>query len=335
MIKRAGLLLSILMLAGIPGTQTMEGQDSAVVVSVPRLVKFSGVVKDSQGKPRFGPVSLTFSIYSDQEGGEPLWSETQTLNASLDGRYEVLLGGETSGGLPLNLFGDPSFASKGAAQAQGRWLGVQIGDDAEQRPRVMLVSVPYALKAADAEKLGGRNATDFVLADQLKTPAGLAALGLSSTVTTSATNPASQSGTATKQGSTASKQQALIGAAGGGATYQPLSGTSMQFTYSFFDPNTDLPSWLDVQSIFVNRVAPFHISEVYCEINAGSATINLQKNGQNILTSNLVCTTTGATSTSFVSSLNAVAYGDKIAHQTVTVGTGLRRMNVVVKYVWD
>jgi hypothetical protein len=33
---------------------------------------------------------------------------------------------------------------------------------------VLLVSVPYALKAEDAAMLGGRRASDFVLAEQLK-----------------------------------------------------------------------------------------------------------------------------------------------------------------------
>src|SRR3990170_1578308 len=34
----------------------------------------------------------------------------------------------------------------------------------EEQPRILLVSVPYALKAADAETLGGKPASAFVLA---------------------------------------------------------------------------------------------------------------------------------------------------------------------------
>ena len=333
--KRTCQSLTALVLGGLLGSYCLAEEDSTPVASVPRLVKFSVVVKDIQGKPRSGPLSLTFSIYADQEGGEPLWSETQKLNVTFEGHYEVLLGASTSGGLPPDLFSNPASSAKVADQTQGRWLGIQIADEPEQSPRVLLVSVPYALKAADAEKLGGRAASEFVLADQLKTPDGLAALGLSGTLTANATNPASQTGTGTKQGPNSSKQQAFIGTAAGGSNLQALSGTTMQFTYSFLDGNTDLPSWLDVQSIYVNRGAPFHISEVYCEINGGAATINLQRNGQNILSTNLTCTTTGAISTSFASGLNAIAFGDKIAHQTVTIGSGLRRMNVVVKYAWD
>jgi hypothetical protein len=43
------------------------------------------------------------------------------------------------------------------------WLGVQpkLSGEGEQ-PRVPLVAVPYALKAADADTLGGKTAEDFV-----------------------------------------------------------------------------------------------------------------------------------------------------------------------------
>ncbi len=40
--------------------------------------------------------------------------------------------------------------------------------EAEQ-PSILLVSVPYALKAAEAETLAGRKASDFVLAERLET----------------------------------------------------------------------------------------------------------------------------------------------------------------------
>lgn len=51
-------------------------------VSVLRLAKFSGVLKDRTGNPRAGPVSLAFALYKDQQGGSPLWLELQ--NVQLD-----------------------------------------------------------------------------------------------------------------------------------------------------------------------------------------------------------------------------------------------------------
>jgi hypothetical protein len=57
-------------------------------------------------------------------------------------------------GLPKELF----------TSAEARWLGVQPEGQSEQ-PRVLLLSVPYALKAADAETVGGLPSSAFVLAN--------------------------------------------------------------------------------------------------------------------------------------------------------------------------
>jgi hypothetical protein len=108
-----------------------------------------------------------------------------------------------------------------------------------------------------------------------------------------------------------------------------------EFTYTFFDPNNPLTMSLQVPSIYVNRATPIHLVEVYCEIDAGSASINLQSSGANILSSDLACSTSGAASASFVSGKDAVTLGQKINHATVSAGAGLHRMNVVVKYTVD
>ncbi len=122
---------------------------------VPRLIKFSGVAKDASGQPRSGTVGITFSIYASQEGGAPLWMETQNLELDARGHYAVLLGTSQSAGLPLDLF----------ATGEPRWLGAKVELPGEvEQPRVLLVSVPYALKASDADTVGGMPASAFVLA---------------------------------------------------------------------------------------------------------------------------------------------------------------------------
>lgn len=108
-----------------------------------------------------------------------------------------------------------------------------------------------------------------------------------------------------------------------------------EFTYTFFDPNNPLTMSLQVPSVYVNRATPIHIVEVYCEIDAGSASINLQTSGANILSSDLACSTSGATSSTFAVGKDAIAVGQKINHVTVSTGSGLHRMNVVVKYTVD
>jgi trimeric autotransporter adhesin len=135
---------------------------SSAAVQLPSLVNFSGVLADVNGKPLTGVVGVTFSLYKDQQGGSPLWLETQNVHPSKTGNYTVALGASSSQGLPAGVF----------AGGEARWLGVRP-EGQEEQPRVMLVSVPYALKAVDAETLGGRPASAFLAAtgNSASTPA--------------------------------------------------------------------------------------------------------------------------------------------------------------------
>jgi len=121
-----------------------------------RLIQYQGALRDQVGNPLWGTQGVTFSIYTDQYGGSPLWMETQTVNVDEEGQFSALLGSMTSGGMPVELFDS----------AESRWLGVQVQvPGEEEQPRVLLVSVPFALKAADAETLGGKPLSSFVLAE--------------------------------------------------------------------------------------------------------------------------------------------------------------------------
>jgi len=120
---------------------------------VPPLIQFAGTATDETGNDLAGTLVISFSIYASQQGGEALWSEVQTVALDHGGRYAVQLGVTKPTGVPAALF----------SAGQGRWLGVQIEGHAEQ-PRVLLVSVPYAMKAGDAATIGGLPPSAFVLA---------------------------------------------------------------------------------------------------------------------------------------------------------------------------
>jgi hypothetical protein len=137
---------------------------SPVLKSVPRLINFPGRIVDSSAKPVPGPATVVFAIYKDEEGGEPLWRETQNVTADAEGNYTAPLGVTEPAGIPLELF----------SQGESRWLGVSV-NGANERPRALLLSVPYALKAADAETVGGLPASAFVRAD-LGNPASFSAV---------------------------------------------------------------------------------------------------------------------------------------------------------------
>jgi hypothetical protein len=157
------LLLSALPLA----SQNTASNGVAVGMQVPRLVRFSGTlngvtvdpasngVVSASGVVPTGIIAITFSFYAEQTGGVPLWAEVQNVHVDATGHYAVQLGATKPDGLPVELF----------TSAQAQWLGVQQEGQPEQS-RVMLLSVPYALKAADAETFGGRPPSAYVTAPQ-------------------------------------------------------------------------------------------------------------------------------------------------------------------------
>ena len=150
----------------------LSAQQAAVSTSttaiVPRLVNYSGKATNEQGKAITGVAGATFAIYSEQFGGSSLWLETQSVQLDSKGGYTAQMGASKPEGLPLELF----------TSGEARWLGVRI-NGGEEQPRVLLLSVPYALKAADAETLGGRPPSAFMLAGP---PVGGGASGSSSLV---------------------------------------------------------------------------------------------------------------------------------------------------------
>jgi hypothetical protein len=152
------LTLAVVLFFALAAVAQQAGNTAANVQVVPPLIQFSGIAQEESGAPFTGTVRMTFVLYATKDGGEPLWTETQDV--PLDGlsHYSVQLGISRPDGVPAALF----------TTGESRWLGVRIAGQAEQ-PRILLVSVPYALKAGDAATLGGLPASAFVLA----APAGI------------------------------------------------------------------------------------------------------------------------------------------------------------------
>jgi len=131
------------------------------VATVPRVVRLDGVAP--AGQAAAGPGTVTLTLHDAESGGTLLWEETQVVAIDAHGRYTVYLGGSRAEGLPADaLTGDAT-----------RWLGVQFAGSAAA-PRVPLTSVPYALRAADADTLGGLPPTAFLRAPDAGGAAGTA-----------------------------------------------------------------------------------------------------------------------------------------------------------------
>ena len=177
-------------LAQIQSSSSGAAQPSASLAAVgaspvPSLVNYSGVLKDSGGKPATSLTGVTFLLYKDSQGGAPVWMETQNVMPDKTGHYTAQLGSTSSAGLPSEVF----------MTGEARWLGVQMAGETEQ-PRVLLVAVPYAMKAGDAATIGGLPPSAFVLA----TPGVAASARTANAVAAQTASPATATNVTTTGG---------------------------------------------------------------------------------------------------------------------------------------
>jgi Chaperone of endosialidase len=156
------------------------------VTTVPRLVRISNTFRPANGQSAAPVEGVTLSIYRDEREGAPLWQETQNVSVDSDGRYSVMLGATLNDGLPVELF----------TSGETRWLGVRFNRPGEvEQPRTLLTSVPYALRASDAETLGGLPASAFLRDPSVSSSPGVTAAA-SATLTPNGPKPRVTSGAA-------------------------------------------------------------------------------------------------------------------------------------------
>jgi hypothetical protein len=193
--------------------------------AVPHLINISGTFRPADGQPPAAVEAVTLSIYAEQEGGTPLWQETQSVALDDAGRYALLLGATSAAGVPPDVF----------ANGEAQWLGIVFARPGEvDGPRLRITSVPYALRSADADTLGGRPASAYLLA-----PSGAAATGetaaageTSDPVAPAAVNPGTPNFLAKYVNGTDVGNSAVyeIGGAVGIGTTSPLDTMHVRFT---------------------------------------------------------------------------------------------------------
>ena len=71
-------------------TSPLNSETTSASVQVPRVIRFSGIAKDETGKALSGVLGITFALYHDEQGGAPLWLETQNVQADAAGHYTAL-----------------------------------------------------------------------------------------------------------------------------------------------------------------------------------------------------------------------------------------------------
>ena len=108
-----------------------------VNAAVPAGLTQQGRLFDKAGKPSTGSIDIVFTIYDAATGGASLWTEKQSVTLD-DGYFSARLGDTTA--IPATVW-----------DGTVRYLGVQVGADAEMTPREALNSVPYAIVAGEVK----------------------------------------------------------------------------------------------------------------------------------------------------------------------------------------
>jgi len=123
------------------------------IAAVPGRINYQGRLTDNSGNPvPDGHYTFTFSIYDVEVSGQPLWTEAQPEVLVINGVFNTTI--------PLDAdsfpFPEDLFAGKSEL-----FLGTQVGKDHEMNPRQPIISVPYSLKAGNADMLETKTLFDL------------------------------------------------------------------------------------------------------------------------------------------------------------------------------
>ncbi len=109
----------------------------SIAAQAPSTITYQGkLVNITNGDPITTATSVVFGLYSDDQGGLAIWSETHSITPSEGGIFTIELGGTASLATVLN-------GSK-------RYLGLKFGADTEMSPRQLITSTAYAYSAEKA-----------------------------------------------------------------------------------------------------------------------------------------------------------------------------------------
>ncbi len=124
--KTLVLLVSMVMLL------VVASAGNASAVGYPRMVNIQGRLADAGGNAvTDGSYDVTFSLYTVETGGTPIWTENVNVDV-VNGLFSTMLGSVTV--LPDSIFsGNPLL-----------WLGMKVGTDPEMTPRQQFVAMPYS-----------------------------------------------------------------------------------------------------------------------------------------------------------------------------------------------
>lgn len=140
----AVLLIAVASVTASPVRQIFDSPNE----SVPQTITYQGVLTDANGSTvNDGPYTATFRIYTRTTGGSPLWEEQHNIQVE-NGLFSIILGRQSD--LASAFDNGPDL-----------FLGITVGSAGELQPRQPITSVPFAVRASDAETLNGLTAQDI------------------------------------------------------------------------------------------------------------------------------------------------------------------------------
>lgn len=156
-------------LAGSPASDGTVLPASESLDAIPSTARFlyEGYLRSADGTPLSGRQRLTLAVF---RGGDARTTDSGTLLYGETVEVEAVAGRVTHAvGTGTPTFGSPLDA-RTLSQAgltddpeQALWLQVSVGDEQKVHlPRTRLTAVPYAGYAADAGRLGGIPAAEFI-----------------------------------------------------------------------------------------------------------------------------------------------------------------------------
>ena len=130
--KYSSILISILisvLLVTLLSAQDLPG--------VPMVINYQGYLTDNDGKALEGKHKVTFRIFTEPTGSlTGIWEEIHDSLTVTNGLFNVLLGSIDNLD-PEHFMGD-------------RYLEIQVGTETEMKPRMLISSVAYSLRAGQA-----------------------------------------------------------------------------------------------------------------------------------------------------------------------------------------
>jgi len=158
--KQVGMMVACVFALGLTGVAR------AADANPPERMTYQGFLVDGNGAALGNSVpanyDVVFRIYNVKSGGEPIWSEQQTVTVD-KGYFSVLLGEGTGfGNEPRSEKLSTAFVG---ADISDRFIGITVGGlggvDVEIAPRLRLVASPFAFTASQARNVsdgsGNRN----------------------------------------------------------------------------------------------------------------------------------------------------------------------------------